>query len=331
MGKLLGIVHLEAYQKIHAYNDIKPEETKFSTPKVGKNIIGTDDEIPQFPSANVVFNRKSVIEDQYNESIYVHKDLKVETVKVKKPPTNIKFKVEKSISIKPQLENHSEVLDGDDCKNTIIQDSMQECFKTDLSLCNVCSKTFATHGNLKAHLKTHDIDRPDQKCICNICSKTLSNKLILKSHMKLHNPESGRYKPDHTVCTICSTSTSSKFAYAKHMAKKHGDKERALCTNCSNSFSMVYMFRHEKLCNMSEDEKHEEKKKYKVECPDCGRVLGSRTKLRRHIRFIHKKEKLFRCNHCEHEDYRKDNMKVHVKNSHREVNLDESISNIQNV
>ena len=70
------------------------------------------------------------------------------------------------------------------------------------------------------------------------------------------------------------------------------------------------------------------KKKNQVECPECGKVLGNNTKLRRHIRFIHKQEKLYRCNHCDHEDYRKDNMRVHVKNCHREADLDKSISNI---
>ena len=70
------------------------------------------------------------------------------------------------------------------------------------------------------------------------------------------------------------------------------------------------------------------RKKNQVECLECGKVLRNSQKLRRHIRFIHNQEKLFRCNHCDHKDYRKDNLRVHVKNSHREANLDKSISNI---
>ena len=80
---------------------------------------------------------------------------------------------------------------------------------------------------------------------------------------------------------------------------------------------------------MSEEEKIEYKEMNRVQCGKCGKIVGNRTKLNRHVRFIHGKEKLFRCNHCEREDYSKENLKTHIKSCHREANLDESISNIQ--
>ena len=161
-----------------------------------------------------------------------------------------------------------------------------------------------------------------------MCSKSLASQAILKTHMKLHDPESERHKPEHSVCNICSKTSSTKLKMLVHMAKKHGKKEYGVCSHCGNNISMTCITSHMRLCKMSEEEKNEEKEKNQVECLECGKVLRNSQKLRRHIRFIHNQEKLFRCNHCDHKDYRKDNLRVHVKNSHREANLDKSISNI---
>ena len=67
------------------------------------------------------------------------------------------------------------------------------------------------------------------------------------------------------------------------------------------------------MCKLSE----EEKAAIKVECDRCGKILVNKGKLKRHIRFVHNNEKLFKCKHCDHEDYRNDNMKTHIKNNHK--------------
>ena len=66
------------------------------------------------------------------------------------------------------------------------------------------------------------------------------------------------------------------------------------------------------MCKLSE----EEKAAIKVECDQCGKILANKEKLKRHIRFVHNNEKLFKCKLCDHEDYRNDNMKTHIKSNH---------------
>ena len=207
--------------------------------------------------------------------------------------------------------------------------------------CNVCSETFLRRMALKEHMKTHKNsrgtkDKKIDRALCNVCSKTFGNRYILRSHMKLHDPESGKYKPGldefkatSFICDVCSETLPSNLYLKRHMAKTHSDKHHVDCSNCQKSISYLCITKHKKLCQMSKEEKIEYKEKNRVQCGECGKIVGNRTKLNRHVRFIHRKEKLFRCNHCEREDYSKENLKTHIKGCHREANLDESISNIQ--
>ena len=78
------------------------------------------------------------------------------------------------------------------------------------------------------------------------------------------------------------------------------------------------------MCKLSD----EEKAAIKVECDQCGKILANKVKLTRHIRFIHNNEKLFKCKFCDHEDYREDNMRTHIKNNHHGEDPKDSFSYI---
>ena len=205
------------------------------------------------------------------------------------------------------------------------------------SLCNICTKLFSTSKILKAHLKTHDISeyKQERQTVCNVCSKTFANKHILKTRMNLHDPQSEKYNPGSSIlqansydCDMCPLKLGTKVKLGKHMLKTHGNKHQVTCSYCMKYFSYASLSKHKKYCNMSKEEKNELKEKNKVTCGDCGKVVRDKTKLNRHMRFIHKQEKLFRCNHCKREDYSRENLKMHVKNCHDVANLDNSIINI---
>ena len=112
------------------------------------------------------------------------------------------------------------------------------------------------------------------------------------------------------------------------MTRRHGNTQCINCSNCDKAFSVLHIKNHEHFCKMSEDEKICERENNKVQCGDCGKIVRDKLKLRQHVRFIHKKEKTFKCKHCDRADNRKDNLKIHIKGVHKGVNVDESIQKI---
>ena len=330
LADLLGFIHITE-DLIHTdYNLKKGLGIISSTVKDEIEAVGTKGELAKLPAGTVIVGNTFKTRKQPREIIYEQANNPSKAAKKKKSPSKSEFKLNKTDLIKPEIESICDNIYKHDTKN--LQESKKGKKKIDRALCNICSKTYATRAYLKDHMTTHETTNsykseskkinPAERAPCNVCSKTFANKNILKTHMKLHD------SPEHSICNICSKTSSSNIKLLVHMARKHGKKEYIVCANCGSNVSMTNMHRHQRFCKKSEEEKQEEKEKNQVECPECGKVLRNNTKLRRHIRFIHKQEKLFRCNHCDHEDYRKDNLRVHVKNCHGEADLDKSISNI---
>ena len=217
--------------------------------------------------------------------------------------------------------------------------SVRKQKKNKRSLCNICAKSFSSH-NLKTHMENkHPVDESKKilknirrsesaKVLCSVCSTIWSSNVALRRHMKHHDTESDHYQPEHTVCSICSKSIPNNLKYLKHMTRRHGNTQCINCSNCDKAFSVLHIKNHEHVCKMSEDEKTCEREKNKVQCGDCGKIVRDKLKLRQHVRFIHKKEKTFKCKHCDRTDNRKDNLKIHIKGVHNGVNVDESIQKI---
>ena len=85
------------------------------------------------------------------------------------------------------------------------------------------------------------------------------------------------------------------------------------------------------LCQLSENDLQRLKDEMKAKCETCGKILRDRTKLNQHIKFIHNLIKRFKCNLCDHLDSRKDNMKTHMKNNHKEPEFASSYSVLSDV
>ena len=177
-------------------------------------------------------------------------------------------------------------------------------------ICNLCGKTFSSKQNLGLHLKRHD---KREEVACNQCSKICSSTYKLNKHIKTHAPKSEPQKEKvKSLCNICSKWLATRHQLRAHTRLLHGENKHLPCSNCGKNFKVSCVGRHEKLCKLSE----EEKTAIKVECDECGKILANKGKLKRHIRFVHNNEKLFKCKLCDHEDYRNDNMKTHIKSSH---------------
>ena len=184
--------------------------------------------------------------------------------------------------------------------------------ETEAHICNLCGKIFSYKANLARHLKSHN-KQEIEKVACDQCSKICSNKYRLNVHMKTHAPKSevARQKVK-SLCNICSKWLASR-TLGDHTKSAHGENKHQPCSSCGNNFRLSCVRSHERVCKLSE----EEKAAIKVECDQCGKNLANKWKLARHIRFVHNKEKLLKCQLCDHKDYRGDNMKTHIKNNHK--------------
>ena len=175
------------------------------------------------------------------------------------------------------------------------------------ALCNVCSEMFTNRNALRVHMRSHA--KPEDT-ICDVCSKSFSNIYTLKTHILTHTQQK-------VQCEICSESV---FSLKGHMKRRHGERKYRKLETCSKCGVEVKLIeKHEKLCNMSEEERFEYRERLKVQCESCPKILANKFKLTRHIRSAHSKEKLLQCNFCDHKDSRKDNLKTHIKNNHSQI------------
>jgi len=184
------------------------------------------------------------------------------------------------------------------------------------TLCSVCSKSCRDMYVLKQHMTTHYPENLE----CGKCAQIFQSEVLLKHHMKRHDR-------NNLVCDICSGTFTLKRLLQRHIKLTHSES-KAPCSSCGQIFTSSSILRHNKICKMTEEEKQDFKINRRVGCKDCGKVLANKTKLNRHIRFIHNNEKLYQCNLCDRQDYNKDNMKIHIKGIHKERDPNTSFSNL---
>lgn len=146
-------------------------------------------------------------------------------------------------------------------------------------LCHLCGKTFNDTSNLNAHTRSvHEKLRPFK---CEICKKTFSSQRHLRDHLKLHSGD-----PDQKVytCEICDYKLICPKRMKIHRLRHDG---KFLCNHCPEIFdNAASKTLHIRLFHKKE-----------VPCTICGKVLGDKFSLKRHID-IHKGIKQFSCDLC---------------------------------
>ena len=177
--------------------------------------------------------------------------------------------------------------------------NVRKCLKEPV-VCEICSKILKSKNFLRVHMQRHG----EKTHVCDSCPKIFGDKSMLKRHVE----------KTHTLskCQICLVSV---FGLKKHMRLKH--RKLTTCSNCGIESKCIW--KHEKLCKMTEEQRAAYKEAKKVNCQQCGKVLANKQKLDRHIQTTHSKARLIKCKYCDHEDNRSDNMKTHVKNNHKDI------------
>lgn len=182
--------------------------------------------------------------------------------------------------------------------------------------CGVCIKTFTNAHYLKKHI--HEVHNNKKPYICNDCGSEETNKFSLKAHLKQkHSSVSPNVTTtERFLCNVCSHTFKTKQYLKMHIKVAHEDEanRNIPCSICAKVFTLLSIVNHERICKLSDKEKEEFKAKYRVSCNDCDIQFSSEPKLRRHLQKINKR--LIMCSICEHRDYNRHSMKVHVKQEH---------------
>ena len=154
-------------------------------------------------------------------------------------------------------------------------------------------------GKENMHMSKEDIMsdknlKNDFEHQCSRCDQTFLNMTKLKQHIE-DNHEGGKpkRKPDRTSCNECSRSFNNKQHLEKHMFYTHENTVNRLvpCSECVKELPILSMAQHERKCKMSDKERKEYKEKQKASCPECGKTLSCKEKLRRHIASVHNRGK----------------------------------------
>lgn len=149
-------------------------------------------------------------------------------------------------------------------------------------LCELCSRTFSCHQNLKYHYKSHHASELNiPRATCDYCGKDFPDKYYLQKHIRCIH-----IKDYDFVCDNCGLGFTQKSNYELHLKIHRGEKQQ--CKQCEKFFSNAFSLqRHERI--------HTGERPYK--CRFCDKRFACSGDRRMH-EDIHGNEYRHKCKVC---------------------------------
>jgi len=167
--------------------------------------------------------------------------------------------------------------------------------------CQYCTKMFKFSSSLKAHTKRYHTET--EMVPCEHCGKE-----VKKSNMDMH------FKNNHATprftCNQCGKSFYFKALMVSHINVMHEGLKNHICDLCGAKFSIRKSLERHVRCQ------HEDHRPFI--CEYCQKAFHTAQKLKKHISG-HIKDKIYVCPVCDAKFYYKDNVRMHVRKSHPEV------------
>ena len=183
--------------------------------------------------------------------------------------------------------------------------SKHACKPPEGYLCEICSKSFTTMGNLTVHKRSHSNTR--SHFICSTCGKTFIYQSSLSKHRLVHS-DNRPFK-----CIYCSSSFKVKYVLNQHVKMKHTKEEHIhVCDQCPKSFvSANLLKRHQYRVHVIHEKSHS--------CDYCGKCFTESTYLKKHL-LIHMDVKPHKCEICGKCFQWKQHLKAHIR-MHKGIKL----------
>lgn len=177
----------------------------------------------------------------------------------------------------------------------------EEIHKT--HVCDQCGAAFLKKGYLQDHLLMHSEDRRYQ---CKVCSKAFKHRHTLSVHKKIHEDTKS------FVCEICGTGFRQRTTLVTHTLLKHSDVKNFPCPNCNLRFNL------KSTRDKHYIRKHTFNREKSFVCNKCGAAYLNKTTLTRHMSDKHLgKAKYYPCTICENKMYvMKKGLRTHMMKKH---------------
>lgn len=167
--------------------------------------------------------------------------------------------------------------------------------------CQYCPKMFKFSSSVIAHTKRYHTET--KMVPCEHCGKE-----VKQSNMEMH------FKNNHATprftCNQCGKSFYFKALMVSHINVMHEGLKNHICDLCGAKFGIRKSLERHVRCQ------HEDHRPYI--CEYCQKAFHTSQKLQKHISG-HLKDKIYVCTVCDARFYYKDNVRMHMKKSHPEL------------
>ncbi|KAK7790121.1 hypothetical protein R5R35_006488 [Gryllus longicercus] len=164
-------------------------------------------------------------------------------------------------------------------------------------ICEICSKMFAYHNSLKAHMTVHEEQRTEKGYPCEVCGKTFNHPSSVIYHKEAEHNNGRRF-----VCNKCGKGFKHKQLLQRHQLV-HSDNRPFACKVCGATFKT-------KANLLNHQPTHTGEKKYF--CELCGQQFAHKTSLTLHYRW-HTGHKPYQCHVCNKSFSQNGNLQEHLR------------------